>query len=70
MDEARAVLARLERIEALDRTGATPELLLAELRALAREATEWARAEADPTAVAAAAACVDALAGMDAIVHA
>ncbi len=71
MDEARAVLARLERIETLERAGAPPGQLLAELRALAEEATVWARAEQDPRAAAAAAACVEALAGVtDAIVHA
>lgn len=56
MDEARAVMARLERIEALDRAGAEPELLLAELRELAREAAVWAEREDDPRARAAAAA--------------
>jgi hypothetical protein len=50
MDEARAVLARLERIEALEREGAGAPSLLAELRELVREATEWADAERDPRA--------------------
>lgn len=68
MDEARAVLTRLERIEALQRSDAGPELLLAELRALAQEAAVWARLERDPEAAAAAAACVEALATADAIV--
>jgi hypothetical protein len=54
MDEARAVLARLERIEALDRAGARPEELLAELRHLVREAEEWARVDGDERALAAA----------------
>ena len=44
MDEAR-VLARLVRIDALDRSGAAPGELLAELRGLLREAEELARAE-------------------------
>jgi hypothetical protein len=70
MDEARAVLARLERIEALERSGAGPALLLAELRALAHEATVWARVEGDPEAAAAAAACLEALRTADAIVRA
>lgn len=70
MDEARAVLTRLERIEALQRSGASAELLLGELRALAHEAVVWARVERDPRAAAAAAACVDALATADAIVPA
>jgi hypothetical protein len=54
MDEARAVLVRLERIETLDRQGAAAPALLAELRELVREATEWADAEDDPDARAAA----------------
>jgi hypothetical protein len=56
MEEARAVLARLERIEALERAGAGTAPLLAELRELVREATEWAERERDPRASAAAAA--------------
>jgi hypothetical protein len=56
MEEARAVLARLERIEALERKGAGVPFLLAELRELVREATEWAERERDPRAQAAAAA--------------
>ena len=48
MDEAR-VLARLNRIDALDRSGAAPGELLAELRGLLRDAEELARAER-PTA--------------------
>ena len=46
MDEAR-VLARLDRIDALDRSGAAPGELLAELRGLLREAEAWARERAD-----------------------
>ena len=42
MEEAR-VLARLDRIDALDREGAAPGELLAELRGLLREAETWAR---------------------------
>ena len=45
MDEARAVLARLDRIEALEREGAPPGVLLEELRGLVQEAEEWARLE-------------------------
>jgi hypothetical protein len=45
MEEARAVLERLDRIEVLDRAGAAPQTLLAELRALVREAEEWSRRE-------------------------
>ena len=45
MDEARAVLARLDRIEALEREGAPPGVLLEELRGLVQEAEDWARLE-------------------------
>jgi hypothetical protein len=54
VEEARAVLARLARIEALERERAHPQLVLAELRELVREAEEWARREDDPSALAAA----------------
>jgi hypothetical protein len=56
MEEARAILARLERIEALEREGADVPSLLAELRELVREAGEWAERERDPGALEAAAA--------------
>jgi hypothetical protein len=56
MEEARAVLARLERIEALEREGAAVPSLLVELRELVREAGEWADRERDPRAREAAAA--------------
>ena len=58
MDEARAVLTRLERIEAMDRAGADAPSLLAELRELVREAAEWADVEGDADARAAAEALV------------
>jgi hypothetical protein len=45
MDEARAVLERLERIEALDRAGAGREALLAELRGLLEESEAWSSVE-------------------------
>ena len=48
MDEAR-VLARLDRIDALDRTRAEPGKLLAELRGLLRDAEEQARERAVET---------------------
>jgi hypothetical protein len=54
MEEARAVLARLERIEALERDGASTPSLLAELRELVREAGAWAERERDPRALEAA----------------
>jgi hypothetical protein len=50
MDEARAVLDRLDRIEELERTSADPAVLLAELRELVVEAEAWARRERDPGA--------------------
>jgi hypothetical protein len=53
MDEARAVIERLDRIDALEREGAPPETLLAELRALVREAEAWARLDGDERAEAA-----------------
>jgi hypothetical protein len=60
MDEARAVLARLERIETPDRAGAATPSVLAELRELVREATEWAERERDPRAREAAASLAEA----------
>jgi hypothetical protein len=45
VEEARAVLERLMRIERLRRDGALPEVLLDELRALLHEAEEWSREE-------------------------
>jgi predicted PP-loop superfamily ATPase len=64
MDEARAVLRRLERIEALERGGAASELLLDEVRALLAEAEDWVRAEPGGTdrAAVALARCADAVA--------
>jgi hypothetical protein len=43
-------MARLERIEALDRTHAEPGVLLGELRELVREVEIWAKRERDPRA--------------------
>jgi hypothetical protein len=48
MDEARAVIERLNRIEALDREGAPAATLLAELRELVREAEAWVQVEHEP----------------------
>jgi hypothetical protein len=45
MEEARAVLRRLDRIERLDRARVPAGVLLAELRALVEEAEVWARRE-------------------------
>jgi len=52
-------MTRLERIEALEREGAHPAALLAELHALVREAEAWARLEGDARATAAAAALTE-----------
>ena len=62
MDEARAVLERLERIEALEQRGGPARELLDELRALVREAEAWARSEGDERAAGAVERCRDALA--------
>jgi hypothetical protein len=64
MDEARAVLRRLSRIEALEREGAPPRSLLAEVHALLSEAEAWAAAERDGVELSEAALerCRDALA--------
>jgi hypothetical protein len=61
MDEARAVIDRLERIDALDRDGADPVALLDELRGLVRDAEAWARVEGDARAAAAVDRCEEAL---------
>jgi hypothetical protein len=53
MDEAEAVLERIERIQELDRADAPAGVLLDELRQLVLEAEEWARAEGDARARAA-----------------
>ena len=53
MDEARAVIHRLERIEALEREGARPKQLLAEVRELLREGEAWLETERDGTEIAA-----------------
>jgi hypothetical protein len=45
MDESKAVLERLQRIEALDRAGAGTFELLRELRALLGEAEAWSKVE-------------------------
>jgi hypothetical protein len=45
MDEARRLMERLERIEALDRAAADPAELLAELRGLLHDAEAWVRVE-------------------------
>ena len=61
MDEAHAVIERLDRIETLERQGAPPEALLEELRGLVRDAEAWARLEGDARAAAAVDRCENAL---------
>lgn len=45
MDEPRAVLERLARIEALDAAGGSPAEIIGELRALLVEAEAWSQRE-------------------------
>lgn len=61
MDEARAVLARLDRIEELEREGAPPGVLLEELRGLVHAAEAWAKLEGDERARTAVERCDEAL---------
>jgi hypothetical protein len=61
MDEARAVMARLDRIEALEREGAPPGVLLEELRGLVQEAEAWASTEGGDRARNAVERCAAAL---------
>jgi hypothetical protein len=49
MDEARRVLDRLDRVEALHHAGAPAVTLLDELRALVSEADDWLSAEGPGT---------------------
>ena len=62
MDEARAVLARLDRIEELEREGAPPGVLLEELRGLVQAAETWVKLEGDERARTAVRHCDAALA--------
>jgi len=64
MDEARAVLKRLRRIEALEREGAPTRSLLCEVQALLGEAEAWVSSEREGTDLAEQALerCRDALA--------
>ena len=57
MDEARAVIDRLERIEVLERDGAPPAVMLEELRGLVHDAEAWVRLEGDERARAALDRC-------------
>jgi hypothetical protein len=62
VEESRAVLERLRRIEALDRAGAQPSELVSELRALVAEAEAWSRREGSDAGERAVANLRDALA--------
>jgi hypothetical protein len=59
MEAARAVIERLERIDALERQGAAAPLLLAEVRALLREGEAWLAAEGEDEGAEAAAAALE-----------
>jgi hypothetical protein len=63
VDEADAVLERLSRIEALERSGAEPTELLVELRHLVREAEAWSAVEGDVRTELAVDRCRSALGG-------
>jgi hypothetical protein len=69
MDEARAVLRRLSRIEALEREGAPARSLLAEVHALLEEAEAWVASERGGVGAAETALdrCHEALAGTVAV---
>jgi hypothetical protein len=62
MDESRAVLDRLARIEARDAAGGTAAELLGELHALLAEAEAWARREGGDAGARVVAGLRDALA--------
>jgi hypothetical protein len=53
VEEARAVIDRLARIEALEREGAPAEALLAEVRELLREGEAWLATEGPGSEIAA-----------------
>ncbi len=62
MEEARSVLERFERIESMRRANAGPVELLAELRALLREAEAWVKEEGGDAGTAAVGRLREALA--------
>lgn len=67
MEQARAVLARLDRIDALALAGVQPTVVLDEVRALVAEAAVWVAAEpaaARPVPAAAIERCRAALEGV------
>ena len=57
MDPTAKVLERLRRIDALEEERAPVEAMLAEIRALLRDAEEWVRREGDERAECALARC-------------
>jgi hypothetical protein len=67
VDEARAVIDRLERIELLERDGAPPAVMLEELRGLVREAEAWVHLDGDERARAAVNACGTRLAAVSTV---
>jgi len=72
VDESRAVLERLERIEALDGRGAGQNELVEELRALLTEAEAWSNREGGEAAASAIQELRDALSPVqtrDALTH-
>jgi hypothetical protein len=69
MDEARTVIDRLDRIDALERQGAPAAELLGELRELVRDAEAWARREGDARAAAAVDRCDELLTPEEVLVH-
>ena len=64
MDEARQVLERLERIDALRRAGAPAADLLAEMRSLLAEGERWIAAEQPDSMERARTALADCRAGL------
>jgi hypothetical protein len=64
MDEARQLIERLERIDALRREGAPPADLLAEVRSLLAEGERWLAAEKPEGVERARAALADCRAGL------
>lgn len=62
MEEARRVIQRLERIDALERSTADPAELLAEVRGLLHDAEAWVRVEGGDAADEAVARLREALA--------
>ena len=62
VDEARAVIERLDRVDVLERGGAPPAAVLDELRGLLHDAEAWVRIDGDEHAEEVVARCGAALA--------